>query len=97
MTTPDPVDPGERNLGTQPIAAVLAEHGLAPHDLVAASTEQITHKMVRRAMKGRRLTPNVMSKIQRALNSAAERTYELADLFNYGPAAGQRDQGHARP
>ncbi|NLT76571.1 MAG: hypothetical protein GXX98_08625, partial [Planctomycetes bacterium] len=49
----------ERNLGPQPIERIMAEHHLKPHDLVAASTEQITHKMVARACKGRRLTPNV--------------------------------------
>ena len=83
MTMTDPSDTGERNLGEQPITGLMAEHDLAPHDLVAASTEQITHKMIRRAMKGRRLTPNVMSKIHRALNGATQRSYELAELFNY--------------
>jgi hypothetical protein len=76
-------DPVERNLGEQPIAALLVHHGLKPHDLVAASTEQITHKMVSRACKGRRLTPNVQRKILNALNTAAGTAYGPADLFNY--------------
>ena len=46
----------ERNLGPQPISGLLAELNLKPHDLVAASTQQLTHKMVSRACKGRRLT-----------------------------------------
>jgi len=50
---------------------------------VAASTEQITHKMVARACKGRRLTPNVQTKIQTALNRATQQNYRLADLFTY--------------
>ena len=48
----------ERDLGEQPIVQVMAEYGLKASDLVAISTEQITHKMVSRACKGRRLTPN---------------------------------------
>lgn len=73
----------ERNLGEQPITAVLAAQGLRAHDLVAASTEQITHKMVSRACKGRRLTPNVQLKILRALNGATGKSFALSDLFNY--------------
>ena len=78
MTTEIP-----RNLGEQPIVAIMAANDLKTHDLVAASTEQITHKMVSRACKGRRLTPNVQSKILNALNNAAKQQYSLADLFNY--------------
>jgi hypothetical protein len=73
----------ERNLGEQPVAKLMAEHQLKPHDLVARSTEQLTHKMVARACKGRRLTPNVQSKILNALNKAADKTYTLKDLFTY--------------
>jgi len=76
-------EPNERNCGEQPIAALLANHGLSAHDLVAASTEQITHKMVARACKGRWLTPNVRGKIRHAINRAAGTEYTLADLFNY--------------
>ncbi|MFA5240479.1 MAG: hypothetical protein WC476_12335 [Phycisphaerae bacterium] len=73
----------DRNLGPQPISRILAEHNLKPHDLVAASTQQLTHKMVSRACKGRRLTPNTQSKVLNALNIAAGKNYCLADLFNY--------------
>jgi hypothetical protein len=73
----------ERNLGEQPIVGLLAEHGLSAHDLVAASTEQITHKMVNRACKGRRLTANVQHKVCNALNRAAGTEYTVGDLFNY--------------
>ena len=73
----------ERNLGEQPIAAIMAELGLKSQDLVAASAEHITHKMVARACKGRRLTPNVRSKVRNALNQAADKDYTTADLFNY--------------
>ena len=73
----------ERNLGEQPIAALMDTQGLKSHDLVSASTEHITHKMVARARKGRRLTPNVKTKILNALNATSDVTWTLEDLFNY--------------
>ena len=73
----------ERDLGLQPIAAILAERNLKPHDLVAASTEQLTHKMVSRACKGRRLTLNVQTKVLNALNLTTGKNFSLSDLFNY--------------
>ena len=73
----------DNDLGPQPLGALLSKHGLTNRDLVAASTEQITHKMVNRAVRGRRLTPNVMAKLRNALNRAAESQYTLSDLFTY--------------
>lgn len=73
----------QRDLGEQPLAGKMAELGLKSHDLVAASTEQITHKMVARAGKGRRLTPHVRIKVLRAFNKASGKSYALKDLFNY--------------
>jgi len=73
----------ERNFGEQPIAGILAEHGLQSKDLVANSTEQLTHKMVVRACKGRLLTKNVKAKVRAALNAASGKEYSLEDLFNY--------------
>ena len=73
----------DRDLGKQSIAQIMALHGLGAHDLVANSTRQITHKMVARAVKGRRLTPNVKCKILDALNKATGKEYQLKDVFNY--------------
>lgn len=73
----------ERNLGEQPIAQIMQGHELKAHDLVAASTEQITHKMVARACKGRRLTPNVQGKIRNALNLASGKDFAMGELFTY--------------
>ena len=73
----------ERNLGEQPIARIMAEHGLKAHDLVAILTQQITHKMVSRACKGRRLTPNVQFKIRAALNESTSKEYSMEELFTY--------------
>lgn len=61
----------------------MEERGLRAHDLVAASTEQITHKMVARGCKGRRLTRNVQGKLLRAFNKATGGTHSLSDLFTY--------------
>jgi hypothetical protein len=78
----------DRDLGVQPLLAVMAKHQLEPTDLVAASDEQLTHRMVARATKGRRLTPNAMAKVVKALNAAAASRYAQAELFNYTPKRG---------
>jgi hypothetical protein len=74
---------GQYDYGPQPIAAIMEKRKLKPTDLVAASTEQITHKMVSRACKGRKLSRRVQLKIMRALNTATEQEYKLKDLFTY--------------
>ncbi len=56
----------ERDLGEQPLVEIMRENALKPHDLTVSSDEQITHKMVNRAMKGRRLNPHVQKKIVNA-------------------------------
>ncbi len=73
----------ERDLGEQPVAMIMVEHGLKSHDLVANSGEQLTHKMVARAVKGRRLTPRVKLKVLNALNKAAGKVFTIKQLFNY--------------
>lgn len=77
--------PGTRDLGAQPLAKLMEQRGLAPADLVAASGEQLTHKQVARAMKGRRLTAHMMDKVLRAWNRATESEAARADLFDYAP------------
>jgi len=73
----------EHDLGSQPVEEILAKHNLTHHDIVAASTEQITHKMVVRACKGKKLSRRVQLKIVHAVNTAAETDYKLKDLFTY--------------
>lgn len=73
----------KNDLGPQPIARIMDERGFKPNDLVSNSTEQITHKMVGRAVKGRRLNPHIQRKILNALNKVAGKQYQLKDLFNY--------------
>ena len=74
---------GEREFGPQPLADVLAEKGLTNHQVVAASTEQLTHKMLAKACRGRYVSPRVRQKIQRALNAVTGEVYTMAQLFNY--------------
>jgi len=91
---PNSGDPGEgrsereieRELGVQPLDAVLLKHGLANHDVVDASVEQLTHKMVGKGRRGRRLTPNIKNKISRAVNSAL-----LAKAFSSGENSTEGD------
>ncbi len=73
----------ERNFGKQPIAQIMDDLDLKAADLVAISTDQLTHKMVARARKGRRLTFNVKSKILNALNKSTDEKYSLEKLFTY--------------
>ncbi len=73
----------ERNLGVQPIQRILEEHNLKAHSVVSASEVPMTHKMVARACKGRRLTLNTQLIVLNALNRATGRNYGLKDLFNY--------------
>lgn len=73
----------QRELGEQPIARIMAEFGFKPNDLVSNSTEQLTHKMVSRAVKGRRLNLKIQHRLLNALNKAANKQYRLKDLFNY--------------
>ena len=73
-----------RDLGTQPLDAVMARLSLTNHDLVAASTAQLSHKVVAKGRKGRRLTVNAQQKILAALQACVkEETFTLKDLFNY--------------
>lgn len=60
----------EREHGTQPLDGMMTAWGLGNHDLVDASTEQLTHKQVQRARGGRKLTLPMMQKLTRALNIA---------------------------
>jgi len=72
-----------REYGPQPIEAIMQENGLDNHALVAASTEQLTHKMVAKARSGRFLSIGVRQKVLRALNHALKAEYSLKQLFNY--------------
>ena len=84
----------QRDLGVQPLDRMMDEWGIGNHDLVEVSTEQLTHKQVQKARKGRRLTLKMMQKVTRAFNvtiwhrlndEEKEAYYEYMhrDLFSY--------------
>jgi len=80
----------ERNLGIQPLDAILTEHSLGNHDIVTACEEPLTHKAVQRARKGRRITKHMQRRITAALNKAValkgktlEREWPVSELFTY--------------
>jgi len=43
----------------------------------------MTHKMVARACKGRKLTANTKNIVLNALQQVTWKTYSFSDLFNY--------------
>jgi hypothetical protein len=75
--------PKQRDFGIQPLAKIMEDSKLTAHQLVEHSSNQLTHKMVARAVKGRWLTRNVKTKILSALNAALMSEYKLPDIFNY--------------
>lgn len=87
-------DRDERELGVQPLDAMMTAWGIGNHGMVEVSTEQLTHKQVQKARQGRRLTLKMMQKVTRAFNVAiwyqlnAEQKevyheYMHRELFNY--------------
>ncbi len=85
----------ERDHGEQPLSELMAERALKPADLVRVSPDQITHKMVSRAMKGRQLTANTMDKVAKAYNLLSEDSATHRELFNYLPPSLKERRGDA--
>jgi len=79
----------ERNMGVQPLDAVLREHSWGNHDIVAASQHPLTHKAVQRARSGRRLTIRTMRHVTEALNRCLTgkglEPVRMNQVFNYDP------------
>jgi hypothetical protein len=59
-----------RDHGPQPLDTLLTRWGITNHQLVEESVEQLNHKQVQRARKGRQLTLHLMQKVTRTLNEA---------------------------
>lgn len=83
-----------RDHGLQPLDGLMSRWELTNHQLVDTSVEQLNHKQVQRARKGRQLTLHLMQKVTRTLNEAvfAKLTkeqrpnflpYSHKHLFNY--------------
>jgi hypothetical protein len=74
----------EKEFGVQPLDDIMNRFGLSNTDLVEASTQQLTHKMVAKGRSGRRITLNVQHKILEAIRSLKpEAALTLKDIFNY--------------
>jgi hypothetical protein len=83
-----------REHGPQPLDGLMEQWNLGNHELVSASEEQLNHKQVQKARKGRQLTLHLMQKVMRAFNAAvvarlspeaklAWVEYPHRQLFNY--------------
>ncbi|MFH0907502.1 MAG: hypothetical protein V1929_01905 [bacterium] len=72
-------------MGLQPLDGILERLGISNHDLVAASGEQLTHKVVQKGRRGRQLTRRAQDKILRALTRAAGSgaAFTRDQLFTY--------------
>lgn len=57
-----------REHGPQPLDQLMDIWAITNHELVDTSTEQLNHKQVQKARKGRQLTLPMMQKVCRALN-----------------------------
>ena len=74
----------EKDLGIQPLDAIMERLKLTNADLVAVSTTQLTFKMLQKGRKGRRLTPSAQYKILEAIHSLRlDEHLALKDIFNY--------------
>ncbi len=84
MTT-KPNEENPMELGIQPLDTVMEEMKLSNHDLVTATAEQLTHKTVNKARKGRQLTKRSQRKVIDAMNAmkGKREAYQLEDLFTY--------------
>ena len=63
-----PMDELTRDHGLQPLDGLMVRWNIANHELVEVSAEQLNHKQVQKARKGRQLTLQLMQKLMRALN-----------------------------
>ena len=59
-----------RDHGTQPLDEMMERWKLTNHELVDTSTEQLNHKQMQKARKGRQMTLPMMQKVARAFNIA---------------------------
>ena len=76
--------PHPMQAGPQPLDEILVRYGLRNHDVVEASGGTLTHKVVQKGRKGRRLTHRAQVRIVGALQACLPgEAIELADVFTY--------------
>ncbi len=71
--------------GVQPLDGLMTSLGISNHDLVAAAAlNTLTHKVVAKGRRGRKLTLRAQDKIVAALNlKAAGKNFRREDCFSY--------------
>ena len=75
--------------GIQPLDQLMTDNGLSNTDIVHASSKTVTHKMVNKGRRGRRLSRKVQTKVFDALcNALKSRDPEASEIalnqvFNY--------------
>ncbi len=74
-----------RDHGVQPIDSLMTRWGITSHQLVETSVEQLTHKQVQRARKGRQLTLHLMQKVTRTLNGAVVAKLDKESRETFAP------------
>jgi hypothetical protein len=74
-----------RDHGVQPLDGLMERWGLSGHQLVENSEEQLNHKQVQRARKGRQLTLHLMQKVTRAVNDAIFKSLPEAKRADFVP------------
>jgi hypothetical protein len=74
-----------RDHGIQPLDGLMTRWGITNHELVESSVEQLNHKQVQRARKGRQLTLHLMQKVARTLNEAIVTRLAKEERPNFSP------------
>jgi hypothetical protein len=74
-----------RDHGPQPLDSLMVRWTITNHELVEVSDEQLNHKQVQKARKGRQLTLHLMQKLMRALNEAAVTKLAKEDQEKFTP------------
>jgi len=80
-----PMQEMTRDHGPQPIDEMMTRWGMSNHELEDASEEQLNHKQVQKARKGRQLTLHLMQKLTRAFNAAVVSRLPKAERPNFVP------------
>ena len=79
------MEEASRDHGVQPLDSLMNQWKITNHELVEVSSEQLNHKQVQKARKGRQLTLHLMQKLMRALNEAISAKLPKEQLLTFAP------------
>lgn len=80
-----PMEEPTRDHGPQPLDNLMDRWKITNHELVEVSEEQLNHKQVQKARKGRQLTLHLMQKLMRALNDTVVSKLAKEDREKFTP------------